>query len=197
VRPGGSVTASLVDQTGIKLTAADGSGLVILNVEFLSMSRFAPYQGWDEYRTRATGIWDDWKSAIGYRKISRVGVRYVNRIDIPATSTQLPIKDYLTVFPSVPAGLPAPTGFATQIVGPLAELQAGDGRFQLVATTAVIPSPLVNHLGFVVDIDISRDQTGGAPQKDADLWSLIDRMRIYKNDVFERCITDRARALFS
>jgi len=53
----------------------------------------------------------------------------------------------------------------------------------------------VKTVSFLLDIDLSRDSN--LPQIDTDIWSLVDRMRPYKNSVFEGCITDEARGLFS
>jgi uncharacterized protein (TIGR04255 family) len=176
---------------GMKLTALDGAAIALLNVDYFSISRLAPYQGWDEFRARIDDGWGVWKSIIGYREISRAGMRYINRVDVPIEGRSVVrIEDYLRLYVEVPEQLPQVVNFSAQIVG-----RYGDGdRQQLVLTTATLPSPLIDHVSFAIDIDVSRDVD--VPQNDRDLWALIDRIRTYKNDIFENAITDRARVLF-
>jgi uncharacterized protein (TIGR04255 family) len=47
----------------------------------------------------------------------------------------------------------------------------------------------------LLDIDISQD--GNLPHNDDGLWALIDEVRLLKNRIFEACITDLSRELFS
>ncbi len=47
----------------------------------------------------------------------------------------------------------------------------------------------------LLDIDVFAD--GHIPEKDEDLWEQVGRMRNYKNEIFESCVTDEARKLFS
>jgi uncharacterized protein (TIGR04255 family) len=46
-----------------------------------------------------------------------------------------------------------------------------------------------------LDIDVSR--AGDPPQKDDEIWALIDRIRVHKNHIFEESVTDKARELFN
>ena len=49
-------------------------------------------------------------------------------------------------------------------------------------------------MSLLLDIDVSRMDE--LPQNDEGLWAFVDRIREYKNMIFEACITDRARELF-
>ena len=63
----------------------------------------------------------------------------------------------------------------------------------LTLNSAAVPSPLIGHRSFVVDLDIGKDNP---PQNDIDIYDLINRIRVEKNRAFEACVTDRARELF-
>jgi uncharacterized protein (TIGR04255 family) len=45
-----------------------------------------------------------------------------------------------------------------------------------------------------LDIDVSRQRE--VPQHDEEIWALIDRIRDYKNHIFEESITEAAREIF-
>jgi uncharacterized protein (TIGR04255 family) len=57
-----------------------------------------------------------------------------------------------------------------------------------------VTPPLVGFAALVLDIDVFRETN--IPRRDEDLWALVNRIRTYKNNIFETCITDQSRALF-
>jgi uncharacterized protein (TIGR04255 family) len=176
--------------SGYKLSSPDRADVLLVTSAHMSCSRLAPYVGWDAFRARAEDHWRIWKRVIGYRKISRIGVRFINRIDIPAArGEEVKVADYLRVRPEVPA-VKRMVSYAMQISAPLEE-----DNCRLVINSGLVPSPLVDYISMLLDIDISR--TGDPPQKDDEIWALIDRIRAYKNHVFEESVTDKARELFN
>ena len=175
---------------GYKLSSADRADVLVVAPTHLACSRLAPYTGWETFRRRAETHWRAWKRIIGYRKISRIGVRFMNRIDIPAARGEpVQIQSYLRVYPRARA-MKRMQSYAMQMEGPL----EGD-NCRVVINSSSVPSPLVDHISFVLDIDISRQ--ADVPQKDDVIWELIDRIRGYKNQIFEDSITDKARELFN
>jgi uncharacterized protein (TIGR04255 family) len=178
--------------TGVKLTSLDGTEVLMIGTSAFSASCLAPYPGWEAFYGRAEREWRDWKKVVGYRKIQRIGVRYINRIDVPSEPGALVrIEDYLNFYPQAPSGLAFPmTQYAMQVVAPL-----GEDNCNVVLNSTSVPSPLLNHASFVFDVDMSRD--GDVPQKDDEVWAFVSRLRGHKNRVFESCVTDQAKALFS
>lgn len=178
---------------GFKLTSTDKADVLLVTSRHLTISRLAPYAGWETFRTRASENWRLWKRIIGYRKIGHIGVRYINRIDVPAVpTTRVKIDDYVRVYPEVPESdvFWAMENYAMQLTGPL-----GVDDCRLIINSSLVPSPLINHISVVFDIDIVRQDQ--VPQNDEELWSLIDRIRAHKNRVFESSVSDRARELFN
>ncbi len=177
---------------GYKLTAPDGAGLVTVAANLISTSRLAPYQGWEPFIATARANWEVWKRLVGWRRITRIGVRYINRIDVPNPEDRsLELGDYFKFSIQLPPlELPPMTSFAANCMLPL-----GKEQFTLILNAGSVPSPLVKTASFILDVDISRE--ADLPQNDDGLWTLIGHIREHKNFVFEGCITDLTRELFN
>jgi uncharacterized protein (TIGR04255 family) len=177
---------------GHRLTSKDGTGVVTITQKSISTSRLAPYEGWENMVCTARENWLSWKKVVGYRKVSRIGIRFINRVDIPNREEKpIRIDDYLTFRPEVPnIGLAPMRAFNMN-----ASMDIGRDGFKVTLITSLVPSPLVKTLSLLLDIDLSRE--ADLPQNDDDLWSLVNVGRAHKNLVFEGCITDATRRLFS
>ncbi len=180
------------EEKGYRLSNTDGTDVVVVTSSAFSHSRLAPYLGWEQLRGLAEEEWQTWKRAVGYKKISRIGVRFINRIDIPAKrGSKVLIEDYLRLYPQVPenGSIPSLNHYTMQVAAEVTEIEG-----IIVVNSGSVASPLVDHSSFVLDLDISR-QTN-IPQNDKDLWAFVETIRSFKNSVFEMCITDKSREIF-
>jgi uncharacterized protein (TIGR04255 family) len=177
---------------GVKLSSLDRTDTIFFRQNTFICSRLAPYTGWEDFFARAVQAWEIWRKSAGRTTFTRIGVRYVNRIDIPVENpeTLVKLEDYLNVFPKSPDDLGAPlSAYAMQVVRPL-----GEDDCTLALTTATVPSPLIGFASIALDLDVFRD--ANLPLRDDEMWDLLTRIRRHKNRVFESCITGRTRALF-
>jgi uncharacterized protein (TIGR04255 family) len=176
---------------GFRLASDDQADIVIIQRNSILISRLAPY--WEKFRERANAVWIKWRAAISNPPVSRIGVRYINRIDIPYTNEHIiNPRDYLLFSPEDPGISSAPMqGYLVQLT------KLTDARHWLasVTSTLVSPPPLLNHVSILFDIDVFR--TEEIPRRDEELSAVVDEARRIKNDIFERCITDRTRELIS
>jgi uncharacterized protein (TIGR04255 family) len=159
----------------------------------LGTSRNAPYAGWEEFIEEARHNWSDWKRVIGWRDVSRIGLRYVNRIDLPYSQTgRAQLEEYFGFYVNTPEipGFAALANFAIN-----AELPMSDKPIKLIINHAPTPSPLARTNSFLLDLDLGMEQA--LPTNERALWETIEGLRSLKNSVFEACITDRTRGLFS
>ncbi len=189
--PEGKPTAQIKnEENGHRRTSVDLTEIVVLWPTKLSVSQLAPYPGWDTFFGRFMRDWAIWKKRIGYRKITRIGVRYINRLDIPMSgSTVIEESEYLNVYPHLPKDLGTMMAYGVQAVLPLADI-----RSKLTLNSSAVPSPLLDHAAFIFDQDVAREVE--LPQRDEDMFRLLHEIRDEKNRVFEACVTDRARELF-
>jgi uncharacterized protein (TIGR04255 family) len=125
------------------------------------------------------------------RPLTRMAVRYINRIDIPEPADgDINQEDYIKVglgrlpFEHGPIGRMA-THVSTLLEG---------GKFGLILNCARIPPALIGKVSIVLDVDVYNQDK--LPRNQADIWDHLEEFRVWKNRVFENLITDKARALF-
>ncbi len=174
---------------GRKLSYNDMTELLVIWPSTFTFSQLAPYSGWDDFFGRFVRDWKIWKRANKYRKISRIGVRYINRIDIPFSDSEIKHEEFLNIYPKVPGIIPTLDAYSINIVAKLSHIGCN-----LKINSSVVPPPLLNHTSFLIDQDIHISSS--LPQKDDDIYALLNLIRIEKNKVFESCISDKARELF-
>ena len=183
------VSTNLDKQDGCRRSTEDMTQLVVLWPSSFTVSQLAPYQGWAHFYERFARDWALLKKIIGFQKISRIGVRYINRIDIPAEGAVVEYEKYINIYPNMPDILQPTSSYALQ-----AAVQLVDINCLLKINSAVVPSPLLNHTSFIIDQDIAKEVD--QPQNDNDIYELLGKIRTAKNAIFEACISDRARELF-
>jgi uncharacterized protein (TIGR04255 family) len=176
---------------GYRLTSADGLDIVTLAPNSLSTSRLAPYEGWEAIFSGAMQNWGIWKRFVGWQPINRIGIRFVNRIDIPSTTNPIETADYFKFSIDVPKFEKGRmNAFVVQ-----ASIDLFQDNFKVTLNSANVPGALVGHHSFVLDIDLFRELE--LPQNDEGLWGCINSARQMKNTIFEACITDKTREIFS
>lgn len=177
-----------IQWSGVKLSSSDQNDITIARRAELVFSRLAPYAGFEQLFERAKEEWRVWTKEIGRAPLLQIGLRYINRLDIP--ESKIRIEDYLNVGPKLPKVSDAPISlFKFQVNQPL-----GVDDCILLLNAGTVKSPLPDHSSLVLDIDIVRRQN--IPIKDDKLWEAFELMRTHKNRVFEASITDKSRQLF-
>lgn len=185
----GENQADLTPTNGYRLSTDDQTQLVVLWPNSLTISQLPPYKGWNEFLGRFKRDWKRVKRKLGFQQLSRIGVRYINRIDIPANEPVVEHEIFLNIYPKMPDILNPLDAYAIQ-----ASVTLKDINCQLTINSASVPSPLLHHVSFVLDTDIFSDKN--PPQSDEDLIELLIKIRAEKNKVFEACISTHARSLF-
>lgn len=185
----------LRESLGYRLASEDQTDLVIAKDNSFGVCRLAPYDSWESFVGRVERDWAVWRKQSGHRPLNRIGVRYINRIDVPVNdgADEFFPDRYVNLF----VRLPAVEGYridtysqsGLQVVGSL-----GQDECQYVVNSNVGPSPLINHKAILLDLDLSR--SSNVPQRSDAVFSLLDRIRVHKNALFEAFITDLARELF-
>lgn len=178
-------------QIGYEVELRDGSEIVFLEESKFVFVQRAPYDRWEHFSGRAQSLLTPTVAGLKIEEFSRVGLRFVNRIDIPhRNGAPIDTDRYVTIKFSGPRhdrGIIEE--FQMRVVKPTAK--DGIHYALVVATTA---SPLPNHTAILLDIDVFTRLPTAA--HGADLMRTLGEMRAEKNNIFEECLTNEARALF-
>jgi uncharacterized protein (TIGR04255 family) len=185
----GSSLSSAEQLVGYRFVNNDDNRVALVRLDGLSFSWLAPYDRWESFRTEARRVWEIYSSVLNPTQITRVGVRYVNRIDIPVSPGQgIELDDYFRtgarIAPELPQRLDA---YFVRLQLPLSHLKG-----TLIITQTALPPRSPATLSAVLDIDtIVADEL----VDEATAWKYVDDLRAEKNLAFEACITDRVRDL--
>lgn len=187
----GDVKSSLSPATPVySLSSDDQTDQCRIESAKLHWSKLPPYTGWNDFRDRIsrdlTSVYRRLKSV----KIDRIGVRYRNRIDVPADENGIcHYEDYLLTSIKLPGILDPHDGYEWRVTKNFAE----SGLSVTVMSGIMAPEiPYTN--AFLLDVDASC-----SPEQAMRIEALLeklDELRRLKNAIFEACITDKARECF-
>lgn len=186
---GQGVASASANQTvvGYRFLSPDGKQIVQARLDGFSLSRLAPYQTWEALQSEARRLWDIYQTATDSEVVSRVAVRYINRLDLPLPFNDF--KEYLLTLPEIsPKISQGLSDYFMQLQIPQEDIEA-----TLVLTEAIIPPSRNDMLSLLLDIDLSSNVNFSSNSDDH--WRLLETFRIRKNEIFEGCITDKTREL--
>ncbi|MGR3310872.1 MAG: TIGR04255 family protein [Candidatus Brocadiales bacterium] len=184
--PGSLGTSNEPD--GYRFESPDGEKIVQARLDGFTFNRLKPYENWEVFRSEAHELWDFYFQLTNPTKITRIALRYINRIEIP-----LPMKDfkeYILTTPEVAPKLPqALSHFFMQLEIPDPDTQA------TAIITQTMKKPTENQrLPLILDIDVFRK--GNYIGNESKMWNEFEKLRTFKNDVFFNSITEKTKELF-
>jgi uncharacterized protein (TIGR04255 family) len=175
------------EQTGWRYESGDGKLIWQSRFDGFTISRLAPYDRWSTFQQEARRLWVPYREVVRPGKLIRVAVRYVNRFDLPGPKVDL--KRYFCTSPEVSPALSQDlNAFFMQI-----QISQDDIRSQLVINQTIVPPAREDVVSVVLDIDLFRSEE--VPQEDPAIWDFFESLHMRKNEIFEACITDKAREL--
>lgn len=186
-----SRTATFKDvTTKIKLTSRDQTDAAHFSIENAVWVRLAPYEGWAQLFERVQIELPKVLKALGFPMITRIGLRYVNRIDVPVKDGVGFPEDYLSYRIVSNDLLDPQNGFKWSLKKDFAER-----NMSALVQSATVGGEIPNVGGVIFDIDVS--VSVDVPSKSPDILNRLCEMRQLKNEIFEGGITDKARELFN
>jgi uncharacterized protein (TIGR04255 family) len=175
---------------GLRFQSVDKRHIVQFNRNGFVFSRLDPYDTWQQLHDQGMRLWKDYVEVAQPIEIHRIGLRYINRIQLPLN--ELRFEDYLEPAPVPPRALDLPFhGFMHQ------DTLAVPGYPYAMNIIRTIQPPVgQNGVGFglILDIDVFTNQ--GFELDKTTLERRLLEMRWLKNKVFFGSVTPKARALF-
>ena len=166
----------------------DKKTFIQVGARLLAVNRLAPYPPWDEFRPVVESAFDVLGSTVALRSIDRIGLLYVNRIEIPRP--ELELSEYFEFRPFLGEHLPQDVAsFVVGCVLPFAD-ERDACRVQLANGVPDQPE----RSSFILDLDYFLNRSNGVSADAALQW--VENAHTTVEQVFEGCITDKLRALF-
>lgn len=198
---GVEVTPSLNEKSEIQLRTenipvdyklieiADTSNIIQIKRDAISFSRLPPYQGGAKVVAEFKKYYDKYTDK-KFKQLTRIGVRYINRIDIPSSDEKIKVEDYFRIYPYVPSSFPTMNNFLVHTVAPIE-----NNSMLTVNISPAIESPLLKHMSIIFDLDIA--QTSDLPTNNELLYARLDNIREQKNFFFESLLMAKCKRLFN
>jgi len=162
--------------------------IVQARLDGFTFNKLKPYEKWVVFRDEAQSLWKRYYEIANPVRITRIALRYINRIEIPSPLKDF--KDYILTTPEIAPGLPQGVGhFFMRLVIPFPDDQ----------TTAVITQTMEKptddeRLPLILDIDVWQKVNYEAQTEE--MWKKFEKLREIKNDIFLKSITEKTKELF-
>lgn len=168
--------------------AEDRKSFVQIGPHLLAVNYLSPYPGWAAFKPGIEKGLRALVTKIEVKGLERIGLRYINRIEIPGPPVNL--DDHFAFRPFLGSELPQNmNGFVLSCLFPFAD---GRDLCKLALTTAAPDRPDV--APFILDLDYFLAKARTVPIEQALEWLEAAHQKVV--DVFEGCITDRLRETF-
>ncbi|MDR7153279.1 uncharacterized protein (TIGR04255 family) [Sphingobium xenophagum] len=174
-----------------RFSSWDQTDLLILTSQAAIWSRLAPYEGWAQFCGRIAEQLPKIYKNLGRPKLTRLGLRYINRIDVPLGADNVGYHENYLTFRIVADDILDPTdGFQWALTK---KFPAQDLAVNVQSANVVSELPRHSAVSFDIDVFTLVD----VPNQVDDILEKLGDMRRLKNEIFETGITDEARKLFN
>ncbi len=175
---------------GLRFQSDDKRHIAQFNRDGFVFSRLEPYESWEQLYEEGMRLWSAYAEIAKPIEIHRIGLRYINRIQLPPGELRFEV--YLQPAPEPPKGMDLPFyGFVHQ------DTLAVPGHpyaINVIRTIQPPEAPGIQGVSLILDIDAST--TPGFELDTAKLVRCLLEMRWLKNKVFFGSVTPNALKLF-
>ena len=190
VSDSGLLQQTMRSTNGLVLENTDLQSVATIMPKTFSVAARAPYPGWDVLFAALKNVWKIIKDISEFKTVTRIGSRFINRIDIPVQGDieKLNIADYLKV------GIQSPERYSINSYDVAFMVELENNFSALIRTTTTEPAiPLTAAL--LLDMDIYC--TNNLPMREDELLNKVNFIREQKNNLFEGFVTDKSREIFN
>ena len=153
-----------------------------------TFNRLRPYTSWEELFPQAVELWSLYCSISKPEVVTRLAVRYINRIELlPGNVT---LKTFLRAAPVIPQELPQSiSSFLTRVT--IHDPETDSAAHIVQALEGRAPG---KHPGVILDIDAFREREFSVD--DLAIEQTLGQLREFKNRIFFHSLTDDALRRF-
>lgn len=166
----------------------DTRSVIQLRRDGFTFSKLHPYTSWEQIRLVAREHWERYATVAKPTSVVRLAVRYINHVRPP--SGWVASTDWLSIHATsarIPGTGDTPEDFFIRIL----ERHPSAPYVATITVATVQDAPGQRALLF--DIDAAHERQLAAD--DSAVWSVLDNLRDFKNDIFFSTITTKTREL--
>lgn len=157
-------------------------------VDGFTFSKLKPYSTWEEVFGEARRLWNVYIQVAQPRLLSRLAVRYINRLRLPAPAD---LGGYLSAPPVLPQPIPQRMrAFLTRVA-----VDAPERNLSAILIQAS-ETPLDDSSTIQVLLDIDAFREVALPAEDPSLSEVFEQLRALKNEVFFASVTERTVEMY-
>lgn len=171
--------------TGVVFSKDDDNIKIQFRKDGFTLNMLKPYSNWDEFSSLAYKYWDVYRESIKPANISRIALRYINRIELPLQD--LKFDTYFKSIPKLPSVFE--NSYQDFLIRTVSRSRKSGNPAILIRR---IDKPENTFLPFIIDIDVYKDKN----INQSNIKKDFEVMREDKNDIFESLITDELRKSF-
>lgn len=182
---------SIRQEVGALLFVAEDERQVIqFRREGYSFNRLAPYGSLDEYLPEIERTWEIFRKIVEPIQVRRIGLRFINRLPLPTINGRVELNEYLKISPQLP------DEETLEFIGFVNQHSAIEKDTGNQVNITLVMQPLEGQtLPIIFDIDAFR-MVALSPKDWPAIRSIVDALRILKNQVFKRTLTEKCLNLF-
>jgi uncharacterized protein (TIGR04255 family) len=189
IQQGRPLTDTQYQQLGLLAKSANAQRAVQFRIDAFAFSRLSPYSSWEQVRPEALRLWGSYRETVRPDLVTRVGVRYINRLRLPLP---VDLTAYFTSAPIVPEMLPQTLrSYLTRKV-----LHDRDTGNSVTVTQASEPSSDPDHIVVLLDVDAFREVDLDS-SRFSEIDSVLESLRDLKNRAFFGSITERTVEMYA
>jgi uncharacterized protein (TIGR04255 family) len=176
VTPGQSgVSGSQSNVIGKICWNADKTRAVQARINGFTVNHIKRYESWAVLRAEAQPLWEQYTSLVKANKVTRLALRYFNRLTLPASGD---LGEYMRTHPRLGASLPQEMrNFFMRV-----EVPFTTNRSAIITQTVVPREPGADERDLILNVDAVSVKEFDS--NDPQIWHELDELREIKNKCF-------------
>lgn len=166
----------------------DKTALIQVGPDLLTVNHLKPYPTWEVFKPLILDNLNKYNEVAKPKGFRRLGLRYINKIDIPVRPVELP--QYFNYYPHMPNIVPQVyDAFNVRV-----EIPHKEDRDRILLTFVNTIPEKPEALSFLLDLDYVMVMPEKIAIEQAEEW--LEQAHEVIENTFEACITDKCRKLF-
>ncbi|MBZ8181379.1 TIGR04255 family protein [Oscillatoria salina] len=179
-------------QDGFLFISNDKKRFLEVGLNGFTFSRIAPYTNWSDFYSEAFELWNQYIHITKSGEITRLGLRYINRIKIPF-EPPVNLGDYLRIIPEIPNDVSV---VLSEYFMKLVLFDTNYPKSQAILTQAVEEGNEKDIIPLILDIDVFQKKKTNLVDTSKIKKIFQEELREFRNKVFFGSITERTKELF-